>query len=158
MKLQAAEAIDISTVLSWIADEQSLRMWAGPAVRYPSSIESLWSDVGASEDNAYILVDVERAVIGFGQILLRENNSIHLARLIVNPALRGQGIGRNLCEALMDMGVSKHQPEYLTLNVYESNIAAVGLYKSLGFAVKTSEDSDLVAMIKPLTSAGKGCV
>lgn len=121
MKLRAAEALGLSTVLSWIDGEQSLRMWAGPKVQYPVSPQNIWSELSASADNAYAFADGEGAVIGFGQILLKVNNSLHLARLIVNPELRAQGIGRNLCVALMDIGVSKHQPEYFTFNVYESN-------------------------------------
>lgn len=155
MKLRAAEALDLSTVLSWIDDEQSLRMWAGPKVQYPASPENIWSEVGASADHAYTFVDGEGAVIGFGQMLPKANNSLHLARLIVNPEFRARGIGRNLCLALMSIAVSKYQPEYFTLNVYESNRAALGLYESLGFSV-TREDSGLVAMVKPLTSVGKG--
>ena len=84
----------------------------------------------ASQENAYVLVGVTPAVIGFGQVLPRDDNFLHLARLIVDPGLRGQGIGRNLCVALMNIGAAKHHAKCFTLNVYESNVAAVKLYRS----------------------------
>lgn len=153
MTLRIAEKSDLSTVLSWIASERESLMWAGPKVRYPAAAESAWSDMGASENNAYTLVDAEDTIVGFGQVFPRDDNLLHLARLIVDPGLRGQGIGRNLCIALMNVGTSKHCADYFTLNVYQSNKAAVRLYQSLGFNVKGRDDSGAVAMIKPLTKA-----
>ena len=152
MTLRAAEMSDLSTVLTWISSEQESCMWAGPKLRYPAAPESAWADMKATRNNAYTFVDEKDAVIGFGQILPREGNVLHLARLIVDPALRGQGIGRDLCIALMQTGASKHPAEFFTLNVYESNKAAVRLYQSLGFDVKAGVDSGAVAMIKPLTN------
>lgn len=156
MTLRAAEKSDLSTVLSWIANESEFLIWAGPKLRYPANAESAWSDMGASGNNTYTLVNAVNMIIGFGQILTRADNVLHLARLIIDPEVRGQGVGRDLCIALMNMGASKHHAEYFTLNVYESNKAAVSLYKSLGFEVKASDASGATAMIKPLTNAGKG--
>lgn len=153
MTLQAAEKSDLSKVLNWLNSEWELRMWAGPKVRYPATPESAWSDMEASQNNAYTLVDAEHVAIGFGQILPRDDNALHLARLIVDPESRGQGIGRNLCIALMKIGAEKNHVEYFTLNVYESNKAAVRLYQSLGFDVKGYSDSGAIHMIKPLTKA-----
>lgn len=128
-------------------------MWAGPKVRYPATPESAWSDMEASGNNAYALVDAEAALIGFGQVLPRDANVLHLARVIVDPELRGQGIGRALCVALMNIGASKHHAEFFTLNVYESNKAAVRLYQSLGFELKEKDDSGAAAMIQQLPKA-----
>ena len=155
MNLRAAVALDLSIVLSWLDNERSFRVWAGPKVQYPALPQNIWSELEASAENTYTFVDSEGVVIGFGQILLQANNVLHLARLIVNPEFRAQGIGRSLCVALMNIGVSEYQPEYFTLNVYDTNRAAMGLYESLGFSV-TSEDSGIIAMVKPLTSVGKG--
>lgn len=153
MILRAAEKSDLSKVLSWITSERELRLWAGPKVRYPVGPESAWSDMEASESNACTFVDAEDVIVGFGQILPRDDNALHLARLIIDPELRGQGIGRELCIALMKTGASKHHAKYFTLNVYETNEAATRLYQSLGFDIKGSDTSGVVAMIKPLTKA-----
>ena len=56
----------------------------------------------------------------------------HITNIAVDPAYRGRGAGRAVCEALMqycaNLGV-----QYLTLEVRRSNKIAQSLYKSLGF-------------------------
>lgn len=151
MTLQAAKAADLSTVLNWLTSEQECRLWAGPNVRYPATPASAWAEMEASEQNAYALVDAEGVIMGFGQILLREGGVVHLARLMVDPALRGQGMGRALCLALMKQGASQHYAITFTLNVYKSNKAAFHLYQSLGFVEKNQIDSGAIAMSKPIT-------
>lgn len=153
MKLLAAEASDLSTVLSWVSSEQECLFWGGPILRYPATPDTAWSDMEASKENTYVLVDAESAITGFGQVLPRGGKCLHLARLIVDPRLRGQGVGRHLCTSIMKAGAAKHRAEWFTLNVYEKNEAAVKLYGSLGFEVKSKDDAGSVAMMKPLTSA-----
>ncbi len=129
-------------------------MWAGPNVRYPGTPDTAWADMGASENNAYVLVDAEGEIMGFGQLLLREGGVLHLARLIVDPVMRGHGVGRALCVALMEQGASQHHVSVssFTLNVYESNTAAFRLYQALGLVEKGRGDLGALAMIKPITT------
>jgi ribosomal protein S18 acetylase RimI-like enzyme len=111
----------------------------------------------ASDDNAYALVSEESAVVGFGQVLPRADNVVHLCRLIVDPAFRGQGMGRYLCIALMNMGTSKYQADHFTLNVCESNTAALRLYRSLGFDATERIDSGVIGMVwLPTVSSRSG--
>ncbi|MBB3232035.1 GNAT family N-acetyltransferase [Halomonas stenophila] len=153
MELRAAEPSDLLTVLSWVSSRDECLMWGGPKIRYPATPETAWSDMEASKENTYVLVDATLAGIGFGQVLPRCGKILHLARLIVDPGLRGQGIGRDLCIALMNIGAARHHADWFTLNVYESNEAAVKLYRSLEFEVKEQDDSGAVAMIQPLINA-----
>ncbi|XOZ32778.1 GNAT family N-acetyltransferase [Halomonadaceae bacterium KBTZ08] len=153
MELRAARESDLAVVLEWIEGEAACRMWAGPTIRYPATPETAWADMGASERNAYVLVGAAGNVVGFGQVLPKNDKTLHLARLIVDPAARGQGIGRALCMALMVIGAANHGAECLTLNVYESNSKAVRLYQGLGFAVEKRDVSGALAMVKPLATA-----
>jgi len=158
MELRTAEPSDISTVLGWISSRDECLMWGGPKIRYPATPETAWFDMKASEGNAYVLVDAASLIIGFGQVLPRGGEILHLARLIVDPGWRGQGIGRNLCVELMNIGATKHHAKWFTLNVYESNKPAVKLYRSLGFEVKEKDDSaGAIAMIQPITNASTRC-
>lgn len=152
MTLRPAQAAELAMVLSWVKGEQECRMWAGPNVRYPGTPDTAWADMEASEQNTYALVDAESVIMGGGQLLLREDGVLHLARLIVDPALRGQGVGRALCVALVEQGASQHHVSSFTLNVYESNTAAFRLYQALGFVEKGRGDSGALAMIKPITT------
>jgi ribosomal protein S18 acetylase RimI-like enzyme len=56
----------------------------------------------------------------------------YLAELYVVPARRGQGIGRALMEAAIDLARGRGA-EYMDLGTAESDVAARHLYESLGF-------------------------
>jgi ribosomal protein S18 acetylase RimI-like enzyme len=56
----------------------------------------------------------------------------YLAELYVVPALRGQGIGRALMEAAMDLARARGA-DYMDLGTAETDVAARNLYESLGF-------------------------
>lgn len=56
----------------------------------------------------------------------------YLAELYVAPALRGQGIGRALMEAAMDLARARGS-DHMDLGTAETDVAARHLYESLGF-------------------------
>lgn len=56
----------------------------------------------------------------------------YLAELYVVPARRGQGIGRALMQAAMDLARGRGA-EYMDLGTAETDVAARHLYESLGF-------------------------
>ena len=56
----------------------------------------------------------------------------YLAELYVVPALRGQGIGRALMEAAMDLARARGA-DHMDLGTAETDVAARHLYESLGF-------------------------
>ncbi len=132
LALRCARPADLSTVASWISGPESCRLWAGPGLRYPLVPEALWADLGASDDNAFTLVD-GGAVVGFGQAFPRGEGVVHLARIIVAPRWRGCGTGHVLCRRLMALAHTRHAAIAFTLNVYAGNTAAVALYRALGF-------------------------
>jgi ribosomal protein S18 acetylase RimI-like enzyme len=56
----------------------------------------------------------------------------YLAELYVVPALRGQGLGRALMEAAIDLARARGA-DYMDLGAAETDVAARRLYESLGF-------------------------
>jgi ribosomal protein S18 acetylase RimI-like enzyme len=76
---------------------------------------------------------------------------MHLARIIVSPASRGGGLGRILCERLIERTNAVSEVRQLTLNVYRDNRQAMALYLSLGFTeIPGQSRQGLVAMHKTL--------
>jgi ribosomal protein S18 acetylase RimI-like enzyme len=73
------------------------------------------------------------AVLRFRLSIWTEGLECYLAELYVVPDRRGQGLGRALMEAAM-----KHAREqgadYMDLGTSEDDVAARGLYESLGFS------------------------
>jgi ribosomal protein S18 acetylase RimI-like enzyme len=131
MHIRKAKVTDLKTIISWISDELACKIWAGPKVRFPLSIESLSKDIEFSDNNSYCLIK-SQAVIGFGQLLPKEEGRLHFARIIVDPSKRAMGYGKRLCAELLQIAAQKGYKK-ISLNVYRNNTSALKLYKNLGF-------------------------
>lgn len=79
----------------------------------------------------YLVVERAGQLLGFaGAHLIFEEG--HITNVVVARSARGQGLGRALMDALMQYAANLGA-RYLTLEVRESNQAAISLYSSLGF-------------------------
>jgi ribosomal protein S18 acetylase RimI-like enzyme len=72
------------------------------------------------------------ALMRFRLSLWAPGQECYLAELYVVPARRGQGIGRALMEAAMDLARGRGAG-YMDLGTAETDVAARHLYESLGF-------------------------
>jgi ribosomal protein S18 acetylase RimI-like enzyme len=70
----------------------------------------------------------------FGQMYQRYGR-INLARLVVNPQMRGKGIGKRLVASLIGIGSSLFDANEFSLFSYRHNAAALGCYQSMGFVI-----------------------
>lgn len=97
----------------------------------PWSRESFRQELERNVAARYLVAEVEGKVIGYAGawIILDES---HITNIAVEEAYRGQGIGRQLTQALIQY-LSNLGACYATLEVRVSNIRAQNLYKSLGF-------------------------
>jgi ribosomal protein S18 acetylase RimI-like enzyme len=132
MKLRKADSGDLIRIMDWIDNEKACRIWAGPGFRFPFNRDQFVHDLGFHMYETYALVDEADLPVALGQIIHR-NNRLHLARILVMPALRGKGFGRCLCTALIKEGKSRHGNKAFSLNVYRHNTIARKLYETLGF-------------------------
>jgi ribosomal protein S18 acetylase RimI-like enzyme len=130
--LHSACQEDLQTILPWVGTADLLKQWGGPALAFPATPESVWPVIGASPENAFILVDSSGELVGFGQAYVRDPN-LHLARLIVSPSRRGQGLDRILAMKLIQEAIT-HHPDGLALKAYSHKAPAGSLFNSLPFA------------------------
>ena len=133
MILRSSTNDDLSVLMSWIKDKETCRIWAGPLVRFPLVLEHLKEDIQFSEENTFSMINESGALLGIGQLIKKENNCLHMARIIVSPNHRGKGLGNLLCRLLIREGTMRCGESYFSLNVYPDNTKAVRLYKKLGF-------------------------
>ena len=133
--LRPATPHDLTAVLAWIHSPLDLRLWGGPLLTYPPDEVKTWREICADEHNTFALVDSAGTLAGFGQTFPRPSEAVHLGRVILSPAVRGQGLGRVLVRALIASAQERFHPAAITLNVYRDNLPAVQLYRSLGFTV-----------------------
>lgn len=73
------------------------------------------------------------ALLRFRPSLWSDALKCYLAELYVVPARRGQGLGRALMEAALECARSRGA-DYMDLNTGDHDVAARGLYESLGFS------------------------
>jgi ribosomal protein S18 acetylase RimI-like enzyme len=73
------------------------------------------------------------AVLRFRPSIWTEGLECYLAELYVVPAQRGQGLGRALMEAVLATA-REEGADYIELGTEEDDVAARGLYESLGFS------------------------
>ena len=148
--LRLPELADYEVITSWVPDAQSCLLWAGPRVRFPftaAELPSLLMPPG-EHGQSYCLAESSANLLGFGQYLIRKPGAVHLARLIISPALRGKGFGRLLCQLLVARALQATGANEVTLAVFRDNVVAISLYSSLGFSAVEAECSEKVLSMR----------
>lgn len=69
----------------------------------------------------------------FGQVWIDAHGAVHLVRLIVDRARRGQGLGRALCHQLLAEALARSADGSVRLKLRRDNAAALRTYLSAGF-------------------------
>ena len=129
----AADA-DFDEVMSWFPDAESVDIWGGPRFRYPFTAETFRADCRIDLMASYVLRSQDGRLAAFGQSYERDGRG-HLARLVANPSLRGQGVGKQLIRMIIAALEEKHAYDECSLFVYRHNQPAYRCYLSLGFRV-----------------------
>jgi ribosomal protein S18 acetylase RimI-like enzyme len=141
--LQSFDPAHAALVASWAVGDDVVRAWCaveGDAV--PADVVAGWST--ADDVEAYVYGDTDDAPVAYGELWLDdEEGEVELARLLVAPELRGQGIGRALVTALVEQARRTH-PELpaVILRVRPENEQAIRAYAAAGFvAVPVDEQA-----------------
>ena len=147
MKIAPASITELDTIMTWIGSAEHCHRWAGPGVTFPLVRQRLATEIGFSGANAFCGRS-DAGVLAFAQLIQKAPGVYHLARVISHPGYRGQGLGRQVCQYLLNCAwaLGGHA---VTLNVYRANTAALSLYTSLGFAEQAgNSDSNLCFILK----------
>lgn len=105
-------------------------MWCGHATApVPAEQISAWADEDGVEP--FGLYRGQR-LVAYGELWVDDDEAeVELARLIVDPSERGQGLGRRLAGGLADLARSRHPRVFL--RVHPGNAAARRCYAAAGF-------------------------
>lgn len=131
MKIRSAKLADLNEVISWIGSPEEARTWAGPDVSFPMHVNRVAREIAFAPETGFVC-EKKRELYAFAQLLNRSEGTLHVSRLIANPRARGNGVGRFMCEQLIDEARARKATS-ITLKVYAFNHRALRLYKSLGF-------------------------
>jgi ribosomal protein S18 acetylase RimI-like enzyme len=137
--LDAAVEADIDELMTWFPDSHSVSIWGGPGFRYPFDRESFQTDCRWRDFASFCLRNQNGEVAAFGQLGSRYARA-HLARLVANPNMRRQGVGRKLIEMMISVASGENQFSEIALFVLRDNVPAFQCYRSLGFDKKNYPD------------------
>ena len=153
---QIAEASDsdLDELMSWFHDAAEVDIWGGPRFRFPFTKATFRKDCHWGRMPGFRLDSPAGEFSAFGQMYQRYGR-INFARLIVNPRMRGQGVGKRLVGLLIETGPTLFPADEFSLFAYRHNEAALGCYRSMGFVIHDyPEDApmadDCYYLVRPL--------
>jgi len=117
-------------VSGWATTDEEVLLWCGRAAApVPAGQISAW----AREEGVqpFGLYRGER-LVAYGELWVDDDEAeVELARLIVDPAERRQGLGQSLATGLAELARSRYPQVFL--RVHPDNIAARRCYAAAGF-------------------------
>ena len=122
----------LNQLMGWFKSHKATLDWGGPEFKYPFTPESFLNDSKLYELTHVCLVNQAEELLAFGQCYERLQ-CCHLARLVIAPNQRGQGMVARLIQALAEQGKVDFNFFELSLFVMEDNVAARKAYEKLGF-------------------------
>ena len=100
----------------------------------PWRLESVLDELEGAENKLYIVICEENHIVGYaGAWLVYDEGQI--TNIAVLPSARGKGYGSKLTKQLINECFSRGMHE-IFLEVRISNLAALAMYRNLGFSVK----------------------
>jgi len=142
MPLQPFDPAHAALVASWAVGDEVVRTWCaveGDAV--PADVVAGWSR--ADDVEAFLFTDAaDGPVVAYGELWLDDDEGeVELARLLVAPERRGQGLGRVLVRDLVEVARRTH-PELpdVILRVRPENEQAIRAYVAAGFVAVPADE------------------
>jgi ribosomal protein S18 acetylase RimI-like enzyme len=119
-------------VAGWAVDAKEVALLSGRVeYPFPEELKTTWRKV-ESDIDSYLLFDGDRPV-GYGEVWLDdEEDEVELARVIVDPKVRGRRIGLELVRALLGPALAAGYSEVF-LRVRPENAPAIRTYHRSGF-------------------------
>lgn len=140
--LTLSGAEELMQLKSWFHSAEQQHSWGGDDFIYPCTLPVFLQNLCRPGAESYSLLSAEttRPMLGFGQLCDRFDKH-HLARLIVNPSMRGQGLAKVLICELMLSGLAQEERDF-SLYVHRHNSVALGCYRSLGFKLASQPEME----------------
>jgi ribosomal protein S18 acetylase RimI-like enzyme len=135
LTLRAFAAGDDAVLISWFRSPDELWRFAGDSLRWPLDTRQLAAIRRDPETVAWT------ACIGHAEARRTSADAARLARVGLDPARRGEGLGRAMLRAVLDevraLGLTS-----LDLRVYAGNDPARALYRGCGFRDRGEDPFD----------------
>ena len=129
---------DKQAIIRWTNSRGAdfLQQWAGDALSYPLTIEAL------NALSHCFRIEAEGNFIGMIQQIRVEGNNVHIGRFLINPSLTGKGLGTEAMQLFIATLFEDKSVHSISLNVFDNNPIARGLYTKLGFEVAATVEGE----------------
>ena len=129
---------DKQVIIRWTNSRGAdfLQQWAGDALSYPLTIEAL------NVLPHCFRIEAEGSFIGMIQQIRVEGNNVHIGRFLINPSLTGKGLGTEAMQLFIATLFEDKSVHSISLNVFDNNPIARGLYTKLGFEVAATVEGE----------------
>lgn len=135
-------ASDFTTFINWCTNENVTRQLDGLHLIYPVTAEKLANDL-ANPDLHLFSVWKEDQLIGHAAIRELDEDTAEICRVIIaDPNFRGQGIGREMVERVLDIANHNLKKHRVIAHLYEWNTDGIRCYSSAGFKRIPELDQD----------------
>jgi RimJ/RimL family protein N-acetyltransferase len=130
---------DFARLIGWVESPAFLMQWAGPLFTYPLDAAQLerYLLLATGDPPTHYLFTALLGAEPVGHIELsqvdRRNASATLARVLIGPQQRGQGLGVRLVTQAAAFAFDQLHLHRLALNVFDFNHAAIACYARAGF-------------------------
>jgi RimJ/RimL family protein N-acetyltransferase len=136
--LRPFERGDFDRLIAWAESPEFIFQWAGAIFTYPldaAQLERYRLLASGDPPTRYIYTALtEGAPAGHIELsaIDRRNSAATLARVLVDPARRGQGIGAAMVTQVLAIGFDALGLHRIDLNVFDFNHAAIACYARAG--------------------------
>ena len=129
---------DKQAIIRWTNSRGAdfLQQWAGDALSYPLTIEAI------NALSHCFRIEAEGNFIGMIQQIRVEGNNVHIGRFLINPSLTGKGLGTEAMQLFIATLFEDKSVHSISLNVFDDNPIARGLYTKLGFEVAATVEGE----------------
>jgi [ribosomal protein S18]-alanine N-acetyltransferase len=141
MELRPFDPTLAERVASWTTGPDEVNAWSSRFDdQVPPEVIVGWS--AADDVEAYVAV-VDSEVIAYGELWLDDDEGeVELARLLLDPARRGRGLGKAFTRALVDRARQEHPDlPHVILRFRPDNVVARRTYAGVGFVELDAEEA-----------------
>lgn len=131
LSLRHADEKQLWHLQSQFRSAAEVRQWGGEGFSYPLQRQLFLQQLQLPDTEAFVLMHANN-LLAFGQICDRFDK-IHLARLLVLPPFRRQGLVRSLIAGLLQQGLKQWPTRSASLYVYKNNNVAINSYQRMDF-------------------------
>ena len=125
---------DFDAIRAWAPTPDDVYLFAGSARLWPLDDAVLREWLHAEKVTPWTAVhpDARDTPVGHIELVSTGETTGRLARVLLDPGVRGKGYGRALVAAAVDAAVASGTTT-IDLNVISGNVPAIATYRSLGF-------------------------